>query len=170
LLTVKWKDVWPDLWALVDNDLALVSDDLVYYQVDKLLDENEVNDARRAISLIKRVAETGKPDLNALTEAYVLLSSLYFRKPQPPEMKIRLEEAKRRLANILTKLGTDVKQLDDKAKERLSEKVKAAQQAAQQQAQQATAQQKPAQQPTQPGNPGSPQQKQNEPQSGGAKQ
>ncbi|MGC9106361.1 MAG: hypothetical protein ACP5HQ_08095 [Thermoprotei archaeon] len=164
---MKWKDVWPDLWALVDNDLALVSDDLVYYQVDKLLDENDLNDARKAISLVKRVAETGKPDLNALTEAYVLLSSLYFRKPQPPEMKIRLEESKRRLANVLTKLGIDVKQLDEKAKEKLNEKVKAAQQAAQQQA---GAQQRQAQQPAQAGGPASPQQRQNEPQAGGAKQ
>jgi hypothetical protein len=58
-------------------------------------------------------------------------------------MRIRYEEVRRRLSNVLAKLGADLKQLDEKAKQRLSEKAKAAQQAQVAQAGQTAQQPKP---------------------------
>jgi hypothetical protein len=140
---VSLKDISSDLWALLDNDLPLLEDDFKYYRVDKLLDDNDLAEGENAIKRIKRALESGRPNLNELSEAYVSLFSLYFRKPQPPEMRIRYEEVRRRLSNVLAKLGADLKQLDEKAKQRLSEKVKAAQQAQAAQAGQTTQQPKP---------------------------
>jgi hypothetical protein len=126
---VSLKENSPDLWALLDNDLPLLEDDFKYYRVDKLLDDNDLAEGENAIRRIRRALESGRPNLSELSEAYVSLFSLHFRKPLPPEMRIRYEEVRRRLSNVLAKLGADLKQLDEKAKQRLSEKVKAAQQA-----------------------------------------
>ncbi len=137
------KENSPDVWALLDNDLPLLEDDFKYYRVDKLLDDNDLAEGENAIRRIRRALESGRPNLNELSEAYVSLFSLYFRKPLPPEMRIRYEEVRRRLSNVLAKLGADLKQLDEKAKQRLSEKAKAAQQAQAAQAGQTAQQPKP---------------------------
>ncbi len=137
------KENSPDVWALLDNDLPLLEDDFKYYRVDKLLDDNDLAEGENAIRRIRRALESGRPNLNELSEAYVSLFSLYFRKPLPPEMRIRYEEVRRRLSNVLAKLGADLKQLDEKAKQRLSEKAKVAQQAQASQAGQTAQQPKP---------------------------
>ncbi len=122
-----------NLWALIDNDLPLLNDDLVYYKVDGLVEDSEIEEIKNAIKEVKEVAYKGSLDSKALSHAYVTLSSIYFKKPLPPEMKIRLDEAKGRLSAILSKLNVDLKKLDEEANARLQEKMKAVQQKAQQQ-------------------------------------
>ncbi|BDC19590.1 hypothetical protein [Acidianus sp. HS-5] len=94
------------LWRIIDLQLPLVKSDMESFLVkDGEITEDDLKTFNEASELIKKAYNIAENDLNSsknlLKEALSKLDAIKPKKPFPPEMRIRFDELKSSIHEIL---------------------------------------------------------------------
>ncbi len=96
--------IYEKLWKAIDLEIPLVLTDMETFLVrDGEITEDDLKNAKLAAKKIREAYETENKDtsIKLIQEAISILNSLKPKKPFPPEMRIRFEDLKKTLEEIV---------------------------------------------------------------------